>query len=209
LNYSSSTKKDAQLKLSLVYVLMDGGFYQEAMDSIHSILVNHVDSKQAITAKYLEGHMYYAFGLLDSAQMSYQEYLSYTDTDSDLVAASLMGIAACSEEKSQYDRAIDYYFKVLKDYPNYFRVDEAFANMARCYDVKGDVSQAYTLYKEFMDKYPDSPLYNRVVLMLARIESRGKGAKVPIKPSSPSANEIIESPQSGEIGDIDENKGES
>ncbi|MCD6417198.1 tetratricopeptide repeat protein [bacterium] len=172
LSYSSSAKKDAQLKLSLVYNFMDTGNYKEAMDSLRAIISSYPKSPQAKIAQYLMGHMYYAFGQLDSAMSAYHDYLVMENPDSDLAAASLMGMAACFEEKSQYDRAIDFYYKVVKDYPSYFRADEAFASMARCYDVKGDVKKAEELYKQFLKKYPKSPLKNRVIIMLARIESK-------------------------------------
>ena len=121
---------------------------------------------------YKRQHLYYAFGQLDSAINTYSEYLQYPDADSDLAAAALLGIAACLEEKSQYDRAIDFYYKVLKEYPEYFRADEAYVGMARCYDIKGDMKRAFELYRDFYKKFPDSPLTSRVTMMLARLEAK-------------------------------------
>ncbi len=186
-SYSRSVKKDAQLKLSMVYTLMDSGNYQAAMDTLRSILSTYRNTKQGKVAQYLMGHMYYAFGQLDSAMAAYHDYLVLENPDSDLAAASLMGIAACFEEKSQYDRAIDFYYQLVKEYPNYFRADEAYAAMARCYDVKGDIKKAHELYTEFLKKYPNSALTNRVTLMLARIE-----AKVNIPTKSPAKNTTIQ-----------------
>ncbi len=182
-SYSSSAKKDAQLKLSFVYILMDSGNYQEAMDSLRVVLSTYKNSGQGHVAQYLMGHMYYAFGQLDSAMAAYHDYLVLENPDSDLAAASLMGIASCFEEKSQYDRAIDFYRQLLKDYPDYFRADEAYAAMARCYDVKGDMAKAHEIYSRFLKKYPNSALLNRVTIMLARIE-----AKVNIPQNSPAKN---------------------
>ncbi len=98
LNYRKSAKADVQFKLSLVYTMMEAGQYREAMDTVNVILDNYDGSEQAKIAKYLTAHMYYAFGLPDSAITAYEEYLLFEEPDSDLAAASLIGLAACYED---------------------------------------------------------------------------------------------------------------
>ncbi len=173
ISYTRSIRREAQLRLSLVYIFIDTGSYQEALDTLRSLVTNYGKTKQGKLARYLLGHMYYAFGQLDSAIAAYEEYLSYPDADSDLAAACLLGIGACYEEKSQYDKAIDYYRRVVDGYPDFFRSDEAFASMARCYDVKGEREEAHRLYRQFLERYPESPLRNRVIVLLARMEAAG------------------------------------
>ncbi len=169
--YKKAMNRRVQQKFSTVLILMDAERFQEAMDSVRVLVAEYANTKQGKLAKYLLGHLYYAFGKHDSAMVVFNEYISSEDADSDFAAAAMMGIAACLEDRRQYENAIEIYNTLMKKYPNYYRIDEAFISLARCYDYKGDIETARKLYREVLEKFPSSPLKTRAILSLARIEA--------------------------------------
>lgn len=171
-SYHKKIKQEALEKLGLVYIMLDSGQYNEALDTVKVIIDRYSGTDEAKIAKYLLGHINYAFGYLDSAIMAYEDFLKQENPDSDLAAAALFGIGVCYEDKGQYKKAIEYYKKVLKDYPDFFRADEAMFSIGRCYDVMGDFDNAIKYYEQVLKKYPDTPLYQRVAILLARARSR-------------------------------------
>ena len=191
-SYHKKMKKNATEKLGLVYIMLDAGQYNEALDTVKVIIDRYSGTDAAKIAKYLLGHINYAFGYLDSAITAYEDFLKVENPDSDLAAAALFGIGICYEDKGQYKKAIEYYQKVLKEYPNFFRNDEVMLSIARCYDVMGDFDNAIKYYEELVKKYPDTQLYQRASVLLARAKSRafayfGGGKNLP-KPQESAQN---------------------
>ena len=183
-SYTRKTKKDAAEKLGLAYIMLDAGQYNEALDTVKVIIDRYSGTDAAKIAKYLLGHINYAFGYLDSAIMAYEDFLKEENPDSDLAAAALFGIGVCYEDKGQYKKAIEYYQKVLKNYPHFFRADEVLFSIARCYDVMGDLTSAIKYYQEVLDKYPDTQLYQRVAVLLARAKARVYAYTGGVKPQA-------------------------
>ncbi len=170
--YHKKTKESAVEKLGLAYIMLEAGQYNEALDTVKVIIDKYSGTDAAKIAKYLLGHINYAFGYLDSAIMAYEDFLKTENPDSDLAAAALFGIGVCYEDKGQYKKAIEYYQKVLDKYPHFFRNDEVLLSIGRCYDVMGNLSKAVEYYKQVVEKYPDTPLYQRASLLLSRAEAR-------------------------------------
>ncbi len=178
-NYKKKREKDARFKIALVYTMMDAGQYNEALDTIKVVLNRYNGTGASDIAKYLLGHLNYAFGYLDSAIIDYENYLKIEHPDSDLAAASLLGIASCYEDKSRYTDAIKYYKRLLDEYPHFFRNDEAMLGIARCYDVSGDFANAISYYQDFLRKYPKSPLRQRAIVLLSRAKAKVYASKSP------------------------------
>lgn len=171
----NSRMRKAESRLGLVYIMLETGSYQEAADSLLSLTKNFGGTPAGKIAVYMLGHINFLAGRYDEAMQFYKDFIANPVDDSDLVAAAMMGIATCYEEKAQYVEAAKAYEELINRYPNFFRADEAYIAMARCHSASGNDNKAVELYKGFFTKFPNSTLKNRVAVLLSRYGIRGMG----------------------------------
>ncbi len=170
-SYKKARIKAAEERLGIAYILLDAGQYQASFDTLRSLVNRYGKSPQARNAVYLLGHLYYSMGFLDSAIATYQKFLTLDEPDSDITAAAIMGLASAYEDKSLIDMASENYKRLLDNYPNFFRTDEAMIGIARCLEIKNKPFEAKNIYREFLHRFPNSEHRNRVIVLLTRIES--------------------------------------
>ena len=72
-------------------------------------------------------------------------------------------------KKKNYTAAIERYLEALQYQPNRW---EAFDALGRTYEKNGELAKAGAIYKEFIDKNPDSPKVPEVRSRLAKLEKR-------------------------------------
>jgi tetratricopeptide (TPR) repeat protein len=56
----------------------------------------------------------------------------------------------------QYDTAIQKYASIVNDYPDHYQTPQAYIEMAKCYERKGDQVQAEYVYEEIIEKLDPS-----------------------------------------------------
>lgn len=166
---------NANARLGLVCIMLETGSYQEAADTLISLTENFKGTPAGKIAVYMLGHINFLAGKYDEAIQFYKDFMTNPVNDSDLIAASIMGIGACYEEKAQYIEAAKTYEELINRYPKFFRADEAYIAMARCHSAAGDDNKAIELYKNFFNKYPYSSLKKRTAVLLSRYGIRGMG----------------------------------
>ena len=73
--YLSSQTEAAETKLGIAQIAYQAGEYQECRDSLLVVANKYSSSKPARVAEFLLGHMYYAFGMPDTAKIYWDKFI--------------------------------------------------------------------------------------------------------------------------------------
>ena len=123
------------------------------------------DSPYAPEAFYEQGWAKQNLGAFDEAVQLYQRVISLTDVE--IAARAQFMIGEVQFDQKDHKEAIKSYFKVMYGYSYPTWQAEATFEAARCFEVLQKVDQALDLYRELVDKFPQS---SRVALAKERIE---------------------------------------
>ena len=116
-------------------------------------------------AFYEQGWAQENLGAFDSAVELYQRVISLTDVE--IAARAQFMIGEVQFAQKDYKEAIKSYFKVMYGYSFPTWQAEATFEAARCFEVLKKVDQALDLYRELVERFPES---SRVALAKERIE---------------------------------------
>ena len=72
-------------------------------------------------------------------------------------------------KRKNYQAAIDRYMEALEYQPNLIKAFEA---LARAYEKNDELDKAINTYKDFLEKYPDSPKCSDFRLKLSKLENK-------------------------------------
>ncbi|MFC2149270.1 tol-pal system YbgF family protein [Candidatus Auribacterota bacterium] len=115
-------------------------------------------------------------GSILSAEGKYDEAIHYLSKvvqnhkDSYLAPRALCDLGYVFVDKSDYKSALACFSGVIKDYRDAGWNNEAIYNVARCYELLGDKSQAGDIYKTILARSPGSEWYNDVKFRLRKLE---------------------------------------
>ncbi|NQT12599.1 MAG: tetratricopeptide repeat protein [Planctomycetes bacterium] len=123
------------------------------------------DSPYAPQAFYEQGWAQQSLANFDQAVKLYQRVIGITDGE--VAARAQFMIGEVQFAQKDYKEAIRSYFKVMYGYSFPTWQAEATFEAARCFEVLEKVDQAVDLYRELLEKFPQS---DRVVLAKERIE---------------------------------------
>lgn len=150
LNPSGEQKKaDAYMRIADSYFITKNNIeainhYKKAF-ALHSGYEDQALYYMAITYGYMEGHSEDKISNLLDIINNYSK--------SNYMLKSIAEVAETYKSKEQYDKALNYYNKIVLDYPNSSSVPDAKINIADIHFKQGKASQAESEYKEIMDDY--------------------------------------------------------
>jgi len=113
----------------------------------------------------------------DKARDNYRAFLDLVSNDPDLRAEAMRRLADLELEATEaeqlaanagtiefdaYDNAVGLFHALLESYPDYERNDSVLYQLARAYEVAGNVDDSLRVLNELVDKYPNTRLIDEV-----------------------------------------------
>jgi len=171
-NYRSGRIETANTKLGIAQLAYKLEKYGESKDSLISLTGNYAGTKAAKVGLFLLGHIYFATGQRDSAEIYWNRFIESDFDDKDLRAGARMGLAAILSDKQNYAEAGAAFEKCYEDFPDYFDRGNWLYRAADNYLAAGQTEKAKELYQKYVDEYGDSPWAINARLILAEIEAK-------------------------------------
>jgi len=91
----------------------------------------------------------------DEAISRYEEYLNKTAEDSPYKSLARLSLAACYEQKGEYEKAIETLEKIMGDKDDSIK-EQAMLSLARAYRLAGKQDKLADTIKQFNEKFPKS-----------------------------------------------------
>jgi tol-pal system protein YbgF len=129
------------------------------------------DSVVNAKAAYDESLKKYREGDLDGAQQGFSEFL-VMHPNSELAGNAQYWLGECYVAKKEYERALDAFDRVKRDYPNNAKVPAALLMKGSVYLALKDHKRASTGLRQVMDGYPQSTEAEKAAEKLAQLRLR-------------------------------------
>jgi TolA-binding protein len=123
--------------------------YKKAKEVFSSIINKYGFTKEAKFARFYKGACCYYLGELDDAMGCFEEFLEKYPKHP-LSPAAYCRIGNIYEQKKEFQKAIDSYKMVLKNYSQSFEIQDASLSLGRCYQRMGNVFEAKKMYGKVM-----------------------------------------------------------
>ena len=146
LQAESPTSQSQPQKISLDQIITELEF----------ITTTYPGTEAACLAFNYLGNIYFDLGNYQEALIHYQEGLNAHKGDLIYYTSSLSGIAACYENKQEYNKAASYFEKAWKKQPDSFIAPYYLHDAGRCYTLAGMNDRARIMYDRIQDSYPQS-----------------------------------------------------
>lgn len=129
--------------------------YEELKPAFKEIVEKYgsTDAAKAALLKYAE--LSYQTGDYETAIDMYQEALDAYGKDQALRALILNGLAYAYEEKQDYDQALQYFNRIVKNGSGAMKAQALF-NLGRIYGKAGQPDKQREVYERLVSDYPDS-----------------------------------------------------
>lgn len=142
--------------------------YNAAKAKFNLVTEQYKGTKSAQLGYFYLGHIEYFLNNYDTAIKMYEEFLNGTKKDSDFYVIALDAIGQSFESKKDYDKAKEYYQKIIDSDIDYLQ-DYAYFNLARVHELKKEMEIAKELYEKIKTEFPESrliTLVNKQLLLL-------------------------------------------
>jgi TolA-binding protein len=106
----------------------------------------------------------------DEAIAAFQRYIDKYPYDKITTASAIAGIAACLENKLEYQSAGDKYREALKYYPQSPSAPEYYLGAVRCYVMAADKQKAEETLQELEEKFPGSDQARTATMLAMRLK---------------------------------------
>ena len=170
--YSNSQKaaeKEASVKLAQATSAYERSDFQSAT----SLLSNLVEENGNTRSGKL-GRLYLANSLFQTqdytgAEENYKKFASSFKGDEHILSAAAAGVAACYEERKEYEKAAKEYERVANKYSDSIFAPRYLLRAARCYQLAEKPNLAKDAYVKLIDEYPESQEKENAILMTAML----------------------------------------
>lgn len=164
-------KEAAATKLGLAQIAYDTENYIEAKDTLLSLANSFPKTDAAKTGFYLLGHLYFALGKMDSAEVFWNKFLESEMDDADMKAASEAGIAGIMSNNREFEGAAQIFESIYENYPEYFDRGNMLWLAAINYQGAGQIQKSAELLEKYLDEFEDGSKSMNTKLMLAEMKA--------------------------------------
>ncbi|HHS50556.1 MAG TPA: tetratricopeptide repeat protein [candidate division Zixibacteria bacterium] len=169
--HMSSKKTNAQRILGVAQVAYKVGDYLEARDSLLVLHEKYPKSEPAKVGNFLLGHIYYATGMPDSAEVFWKKFLDRDPKDKDMIVGAMAGLAGVMADRGEYRNAAVELERIYNDYPDFFDRANLLYKSAMNYRAAGEKAKTTELLAKFIEEYPDDPMTVKAKFFLAAEEA--------------------------------------
>ena len=166
--YNNSQKKaeiEASVKLAQATAAYERGDFQNATSLLSNLIEENGNTRSGKL-----GRLYLANSLFQTqdytgAEENYKKFTTSFKGDEHIVSAAAAGIAACFEERKEYEKAAKEYEKVVAKYSDSIFAPRYLLRAGRCYQLAEKPNLAKNTFTKLIDKYPDSQEKENAILM--------------------------------------------
>lgn len=133
------------------------GRFQEAETSLLELTSKYSDTRAGKIGYYYLGAIYYNTGRFDQALVNFEKFLSLQKKDYLLVPSALYGAACSAEGLKDYETALGYYEKVIRDKESPFYSMGMLA-YGRVTGLLGDKARAREILHELLEQEPSQEI---------------------------------------------------
>lgn len=204
--YKNSTlATSSQIRIGICYFKLKD--YQSSIVELKSPRLTNLSDDMYSESIYLLATSYYRVGEYADAERSYQEILSKFP-EAKYARDAKFGLAWTYFQQKKYDDAY-VQFDNLSSEPDSIGIKSLFWK-GECKRYLGKNSEANSIYKEFLEKYPDDPLAQEVQYSLGIVYFNSDNTDLATRyliSANSSDNEIIKAKSFAMLGEIELNKG--
>lgn len=143
--------------------------------ALEIVVSRYPQSDAAIQALMLLGYRKFSQSDWKGSRENYQQvYEKASARHPDLAASGLFGVGASYEAEKNYDKSLESYAQLVRQFPNSFKVVEAKLGEARVLELKNDSAKALKAYENIIVSYPRSQWKSEAEQRKKIIESRTK-----------------------------------
>jgi len=141
-----------------------------AIIDYRSVLEEYGSAKIADKACFYLARLFYDLNNHDSALVYFEKYINDYGKDNMLLGSAYNGAAICLEDKEDFGKAGDYYFKAAELVNDDIFAPDYYLNAGRAYHLAGQLDSAEKAYQLVIDNYRQSASYNTARKKLAEIQ---------------------------------------
>ncbi len=171
--YSDSQKSGeaaGETRLSNAISILRQNNFQGAIVELNDIIDNY-GGDVAASATFLLGNAYYGARNYDDAMASYQKYYDKHHRDKLTSASALGGIAACHENKQEFEKAAEQYMTAFEYYPESANAPDYLLGAVRNYVNLGNKEKANEILKTLESDFAGSEQHRAAVMLSAKLNS--------------------------------------
>ncbi|MBN2060046.1 MAG: tetratricopeptide repeat protein [Deltaproteobacteria bacterium] len=125
-------------------------------ENLNKVIEKYGRSKTANLALPELAYIKFLKNEIDEAIILYKEFIDQLSDDDPYVPLGRIALAACYEEKMDYDKAIQTLEYITSGSDDFFK-EQAMLSLARIYRASGKKEKSDEILKEFVEKFPASP----------------------------------------------------
>lgn len=129
------------------------GRIQEAENVLFELTQKYQNTRPGKIGFYYLGVIYYNTGRFDEALNNFDEFLHRQKKDYLLVPSALYGAGCAAEGLKDYERALNYYEKIIKDKDSYFYL-QGMLSYGRISGIIGDTDKAREVLETILELNP-------------------------------------------------------
>ncbi|HEX4945930.1 MAG TPA: tetratricopeptide repeat protein [Blastocatellia bacterium] len=106
-------------------------------------------------------------GKYETAVKYYEEFLKQPPSPEQAAAAHLEAAKIYYLNLKQYDRAAEHYIRIVEDFPQFPKREQAFLQLAECFELLKKPREAISEYESLLQAFPDTPERRKIRLAIA------------------------------------------
>jgi tetratricopeptide (TPR) repeat protein len=148
---------------------------QKALSALEKLEQQYSSARTSKLARYFRGELLRRQGKYDEAIKSFSDFIAYYGEDNEFSCYAMEGIGASLEAQGKLKEALSQYQKLERNSYN-VEPDRAIYHQGRVQLQLGDTEKARELFRNLLDKYPESSLRQEVQNRLAFLELQKQAA---------------------------------
>lgn len=169
LQTSEASEKAASVELIKATRFMETADAKSAIPMLSNLVKNYGRTTSGKFGRFYLANAFFQNKDYDNAKENYEKFISSFSGDDHFKAAASGGIAACLEEKKQYEDAAKAFVKAAEKYEKSVQAPLFLLKAGRCYALAGKPDKAKALYQRIVDDYPKAQEKDDALMQLSML----------------------------------------
>jgi predicted negative regulator of RcsB-dependent stress response len=156
LQSSETSEKAASVELAKATRAYESADLQTAIPMLSNLVKNYGRTTSGKVGRFYLANAFFQNKDYENAKANYEKFNSSFHGDEHFVASAQGGIAACLEEKKQYDAAAQTFADAAEKYEKSVMAPLFLFKAGRCYVLAGKVEKGKVMFQQLVEKFPKS-----------------------------------------------------